>query len=800
MMRRKLLSALAAACLWAVPPAFAQEPAFAQDPAPAPPPRAEVADVQIEGDLGIYDEDELRALIRARPARRFLGIPGATPSRWVYSLGQSTGGALGRALERAGEAPRYLQPAAIAQDSARLAGTYQAAGFRTPRVDTRIDTIGVGRVRVTFRVDPGPPTFLRLVRYAGLQALPPPRRLVLAQPQVLGAAPVPGEPMTFSGTDGQRFAEADLLAERQRMVETLQEWGYALVGRDSVRAVVFPVPGAADSVDVTLEVRPGPRVRFGDVRVGVRGPDGSPPRLDTLHLNGAADVPLRIVGDGRLRPSLLDRSLRIEPGAWYSAQAVQQSRRRLERTGVFTFVDVDAAELDAFRTDSTSGELGAPRIPFQIGLRARPRHSVRVEGFVLQRTGLFGPDPDETGLGAALAYRNANLFGAGEQLQAQVAGSVAGDVATGFPTAQGETSLSLALPYLVGWRRSTARELFDTRTRLSLSFLAARREDLRLLVRGRASAQMRYELRHTETLASLVDAVDFDLSDPDTLGGFGTAFLDVVQDPVARELLLEDYTRPQVNSAVRYTLRSLTADPFRRDRGHAREAQVEVGGNLPWLLDRLVFSPDTLEGSLPGVPLFGATSGARLEYRPYARALADVRQYVPLGTETLLALKGIAGFAHPTGETPVVPFDRRFYAGGATSVRGWRQRRLGPGRSAQPGAFVQGGEVKLEMSAELRRVLLREFFAADYQLAFFADAGNVWFGPRNPGDPDGRFRAGGFYEEIGVSAGLGLRIVWDFVALRFDFAYRVHDPQPGVALFPDPWRAPLFHFGIGQAF
>jgi hypothetical protein len=45
-----------------------------------------------------------------------------------------------------------------------------------------------------------------------------------------------------------------------------------------------------------------------------------------------------------------------------------------------------------------------------------------------------------------------------------------------------------------------------------------------------------------------------------------------------------------------------------------------------------------------------------------------------------------------------------------------------------------------------------------------------------------------------------LRIVWDFVALRFDFAYRVHDPQPGVELFPDPLSKPLFHFGIGQAF
>ena len=769
--------------------------AFAQAAGePAEPSASEIVDVQIRGDLGIYSEDEIRAFIRTRSARRFLGIPGATPSRWVYGLGRALGGGFGRALQRAGEPPRLYQPLVIEQDSARLVGFYQAEGFRASEVVTHVDTVRAGRVRVTFRIDPGPPTYLRGLRYAGLAPLPAPRRAALAEPEALDVEPVDGQPLAFRGDDGQRFAEADLLAERQRIVEVLGAWGYALVRRDSVRAIVYPVPGAPDSVDVVLEVKPGPRVRFGDVAIGVEGPDGTAVRRDTVGAGGAA-APVTIRGDGRLKSSLLDRSLRIEPGEWYSARDVQRTRRRLERTGVFAFVDVDAAEL---QPPDTVG--AAPRLPFGVGLRTRPRHSVRVEGFVLQRTGLFGPDPDETGLGVALGYRNANLFGAGEQLQTQVAGSVAGDFATGFPTAQGEVSAALSLPYLAGWRRGAGADLFDARTRLSLSFLAARREDLRLLVRGRASAQVRYELRHTETLSSLIDVVDFDLSDPDTLRGFGNAFLDVVQDPVARELLLEDYTRPQVNSAVRYALRSLTADPFRRDRGHAREIQAEVGGNLPYLLDRFVFSPDTLEGSLPGLPLFGATSGARLEYRPYTRALTDVRQYVPLGTETLLALKGIAGVAHPIGEAPVIPFDRRFYAGGATSVRGWRQRRLGPGRSAQPGAFVQGGEIKLEASAELRRVLLREFFAADYQLALFADAGNVWFGPRNPGDPDGRFRAGTFYEEIGVSAGLGLRIVWDFVALRFDFAYRVRDPQPGVPLFPDPLRKPLFHFGIGQAF
>src|SRR5690606_12326252 len=160
----------------------------------------------------------------------------------------------------------------------------------------------------------------------------------------------------------------------------------------------------------------------------------------------------------------------------------------------------------------------------------------------------------------------------------------------------------------------------------------------------------------------------------------------------------------------------------------------------------------------------------------------------------------VVGVAHPTGDAPVVPFDRRFYVGGANSVRGWRLREIGPGTlDPARGAFVQGGDVKLELGLELRTVLLRELFAADWSLALFTDAGNVWFGPRNPGDPGGRFRLDSFYDELAVGAGAGLRIAWEFLILRFDLGWQVASPVPDSGLFPEGNR-PLFHFGIGQAF
>ena len=86
------------------------------------------------------------------------------------------------------------------------------------------------------------------------------------------------------------------------------------------------------------------------------------------------------------------------------------------------------------------------------------------------------------------------------------------------------------------------------------------------------------------------------------------------------------------------------------------------------------------------------------------------------------------------------PNSRRVYVGGASSVRGWGLRELGPGRStldttATPGGTtnVLGGDIKLEASVEWRQSFLRNVLAADWMGVLFTDAGNVWFGPRNPG-------------------------------------------------------------------
>lgn len=762
-----------------------------------------VVDVVVTGELQPFDRLEIEQLLRTRPNRRFFGIPGATPSLWLYELGTERT-ALGRALRRAGEPPAFFDPDIVEGDRLRLQTLYRQAGFLEATVESRVEEVREGRLRVSFIITPGPPSAVRRVAFEGIEHLAEAerRRLLRRSELRLRERTDGGPPSTRAAAPGQRLAEAELLAERRRLLDELRELGFARITRDSIRAVAQPVDtlsGGVPVFDITFQIQTGPRFVFGDVHFHVVGPEDAPARTDTIAV-GTGYAITSIASDRRLSPRLLRRALRFEPGELYRQSRLSDTKRRLDATGVFTFSEVAplAGPAAWARTDTL------PRMPHLVTLRPRPRHAIRLDGFVLQRSGVLGlegpgPGGEELGVGAGASYRNVNAFGGGEQFSVGFNASVAGDLVE-FPTAQAEVNVGLRMPYLLWPFSGVERALqpYDTRTRVSMGFLAARRDELRLLIRGRASAGVRLEVQHTPSLASLLDLLDFQLSDPDTLGGFRERFLDLIQDPVARQFVLEDYTNPQINNALRYSLRSSTADPFRRDRGHVLEVALEVGGNLPHLLDRFVFSPGIVEGSIPGPPLFGG--GSRLEYRPYVRVVVDGRRYLALNPLTVLALKGIAGFAQPTAHAPVVPFHRRFYIGGVGSVRGWELRQLGPGRvPPEASAFVQGGDIKLEAAAELRRIVIRELLQADWQLALFADAGNIWFGPRNPGDPDGRFRFGTFYEEIAVGGGTGLRVMWDYLILRFDLGWKVRSPVPGQPLFPGGSR-PRLHFGIGHAF
>ncbi len=791
-----------------------------------------VRSVVIEGNDEIRTS-RLRGRLQTQANRRILGIPGFTWWRWVYKTGDAIGGRIGTAMRSSGEPPAHLDSTLIDGDLERLRAFYEQQGFREATIDAEVRASRYeDRVTVAFQIDEGPATYLRSIEYSGLAGAPESvQREVVNESIFEEGTPDPSNPFKLY-LDDQRYETPKLLEERQRVLQALRNGGYAGVSRDSLRAFVFtPRP---DSFDVQLQMRTGPRYRFGDVQFDIEGPSRTASqRNDTLDVpvdpraGHTPTVTATFSNERRMSPSLLRRALQFTPGTYYSQERVLATKRRLEGTGTFTFTNLSPQLEDTLRVNS-SGEVF---VPIQVSGRTRERHQLRAETFALQREVVTDVE-NELGLGLGLTYENANLLGGGERFQMRTAASIATNLDS-LTSMQLEVAPSVTLPYLIGpfsgldqWFR-----LVDTRTRVSLSALTARRDDLRLRIRARIGAQVRLELDHTESLRSLIDVTDLSISNPDTLDQFSERFLDRVfgtgedgglTDPVQRNQILEDYTEPQFNSAIRYTLQSMTANPLRRNQGHVYEGTAEVGNLVPLALDRFVFSPSTVSSTLPG---FG---DQELIYRPYVRVQADARRYLPLSSSTTLAMRAFGGMAHPIGIPNVVPFDRRYFSGGGTSVRGWALRELGPGGAsvaAQPDASTMnaaptdaevanllGGDVKLEANIELRTRIIRRLLAADWLLTGFVDAGNVWFGPRNPGfgsqseEPlparaTGRFRFPEAATEIGVGSGVGLRLAWEFFVMRLDVAYRVHDPSPlQDDLFRNGLRNPRLHFGIGHAF
>ncbi len=165
----------------------------------------------------------------------------------------------------------------------------------------------------------------------------------------------------------------------------------------------------------------------------------------------------------------------------------------------------------------------------------------------------------------------------------------------------------------------------------------------------------------------------------------------------------------------------------------------------------------------------------------YYALSADGRHYLPIGNSLVLASRLQLGTISPVGNAQTnIPFAKRYFLGGATSIRGWGRYEVSP---LQEG-FPVGGDSMLAFSEELRMRVRGNLGA----VAFF-DAGNVWadaFGYR--------------LNELRYAIGPGLRYQTPVGPIRFDFGYQLN-PTPELLVNGEPnfrrWR---LHFSIGQAF
>lgn len=184
------------------------------------------------------------------------------------------------------------------------------------------------------------------------------------------------------------------------------------------------------------------------------------------------------------------------------------------------------------------------------------------------------------------------------------------------------------------------------------------------------------------------------------------------------------------------------------------------------------------------------------QYTKYESGFLSLRYFYTINKKNSIAMRFNAGAAFSYGrkEDQYLPFESGFSVGGANSIRGWGYRLLGPGGFNTDVYMERTGDIVLEYSLEYRGSIWKAF-----KYGIFLDVGNIWMRKEYPEmdavaesfsekyrneavevkkDPllTSQFTKD-FYKQLAVSAGLGIRLDFNFFLIRIDYGIPIYDPS-----------------------
>ncbi|MEE9224772.1 MAG: BamA/TamA family outer membrane protein [Bacteroidota bacterium] len=469
------------------------------------------------------------------------------------------------------------------------------------------------------------------------------------------------------------------------------------------------------------------------------------------------DISLRV--EGKERPDIEDRivlrSLEYQSGEVYSQRKELDSERHLNRLGLFETARI---ELNIPSEEDTSTS-----IPTTVVVRPKDKHELNPEVALLEENNALN-------VGLGFGYTNLNFFGEARVFTTALQFRIQDLGKRNFPfgsswlkdtTTVGlvELSTQVTQPYFFSSRLSG----------LWIFSLIKDKQEPFVLTTMRNRFGLRYEFdpKTSGFLDWNLETVDLDL-------------LDTTRTELLPERLEEER---QFNSIVSVTLQlDRTNDIFSPSHGYSWGVSVEEAGLLPAI----------------------AGLGSRLRFSQFYKVSLSGRYFTDLTSDryTILAAKAKFGFAKRfviratsdvSDTTLRIPLNRRFFAGGSGSVRGWKTRELGAVDDPQFGGnalFELSMETRINFTRGLGKVWVIEF--DNISAVLFADAGNIWSDVK-------KIRL----SEVALTIGFGFRYDAIFGPFRVDFGFRVYDPGKPRGqkwIFERKLRREALHFGIGHAF
>ncbi|OJV40540.1 MAG: hypothetical protein BGO29_10515 [Bacteroidales bacterium 36-12] len=252
----------------------------------------------------------------------------------------------------------------------------------------------------------------------------------------------------------------------------------------------------------------------------------------------------------------------------------------------------------------------------------------------------------------------------------------------------------------------------------------------------------------------------------------------------------EDYLIMRIS----YGTASSTYNPLRPMRNYfTYRYSVESAGNALFGIYKLLDIPTDLEGFYRAF---------NIRYSQYVRGEINTSFHQIIDKNNKFVYHAGFGSGIPYGNSEIIPFERRFYSGGANSVRGWGESQLGPGSyqrfDNRRRDYNQVGDIKLDLNFEYRAKM---FWVLEG--ALFADAGNIWTVYNYANQAGGLFQLDTFWKEIALAYGMGLRMDFSFFLFRVDIGLKLYDPAITTGsrwVFPKSFSDMAVHIAIGYPF
>ncbi|WP_312418681.1 BamA/TamA family outer membrane protein [Epilithonimonas sp.] len=458
----------------------------------------------------------------------------------------------------------------------------------------------------------------------------------------------------------------------------------------------------------------------------------------------------------KFKPKIFDRALYFKKGDLYNRADHNLTLNRLINLGVFKFVKNEFVISDSLNHKFDTYYLLTPR---QI-------QSLRLEA--LGRTN----SANYAGSELNLNWTHRNLFRGAEQFKASVYGAF--DVQIGGPKDaknlfRAGANAQLSIPRIVAPFRFNSSSAFVPRTNISIGYEFQNRTEYYTL--NTFSGSFGYLWKENVRKEHDLKIIDITYVTPANV----TPLYDSIS---AKSQALQRVVQKQLIFGPTYSY-TYTNTMLPKKNTIYYKGTLDLAGNLTGLFSGANVK-DGKQKSIFGVP-----------FSQYAKMEHDFRFYHKLGDKSSFASRFIGGIAYPYGNSDNIPFSKQFFSGGSNSIRAFRARTLGPGsfdpRTIKQGYyFDQSGDIKLELNAEYRANIYKFL-----NVAFFADAGNIWLVNDDIQRPGAKF-SNDFLSEIAVGAGFGLRLDFSILILRLDLAmpFRVPYYEKG-----DRWTFDKINFG-----